>query len=40
MKKTYSAPQVNVIAVSADDMMTGSDTIVDVGGLFGEEEIR
>lgn len=38
MKKEYIQPNIDVVAVSKDDIMIGSDTFVDVGGLWTEGE--
>ena len=36
MKKAYEAPSVNItVFTSSDDILVGSDVIIDTGDLFG-----
>ena len=35
--KKYNTPELNVELSSCEDIMFGSDTFVDVGGLWGSE---
>lgn len=37
MNKEYKQPIVSILTVT-DDIMLGSDTFVDVGGLWTEEQ--
>ena len=36
--KKYLVPVVEFVALASSDILNGSDTIVDIGGLYGEEE--
>jgi len=38
MKNSYVEPKVEVKVISAEEMMLGSDVIIDGGDLFSEEE--
>lgn len=38
MKNQYVQPIVEIVSVSKEDIMIGSDTFVDVGGLWTEGE--
>lgn len=38
MKKSYESPTLYITIVSENDIMAGSDTDIDVGNLFGDEE--
>lgn len=38
MLKKYNTPEMSVIRSSKEDIMDMSDTFVDVGGLWGNEE--
>ena len=35
--KKYLEPEIEVVAIAASDILLESDTIVDIGGLYGEE---
>lgn len=37
MKKNYIAPEITVSVLSVENLMIGSDVIIDGGDLFGEE---
>ena len=37
--KKYLVPVVEFVALSSSDILNGSDTIVDIGGLYGEEAV-
>ncbi len=36
MKKIYIQPEIEIAAISSEDIMEGSDTFIDVGSLWGE----
>jgi len=37
MKSKYITPDVEIQIQSVEDIMEGSDTFIDVGGLFSDE---
>ncbi len=37
MKKTYSKPQMQKVTSSQEDIMNGSDVLVDVSDLFEQD---
>ena len=34
--KKYLVPEIELVALSAEDILNESDTLVDIGGLYGE----
>lgn len=35
--KKYLVPEIELVAVTSADIMNGSDTIIEIGGLYSEE---
>ena len=34
--KKYLVPEIELVALSAEDILNNSDTLVDIGDLYGE----
>ncbi len=38
MKKQYTIPSVGFIVTSSEDILIGSDVLIDIGSLMDEDE--
>ena len=36
--KKYLVPEIDVTLITTSDILAGSDTIIEIGGLYGEGE--